>query len=99
MPGRVEDVRREAERVVIKVVVIDVSRISVGPGVAAGIVVRITEADLLAVAEIGIDLPVALDPGIAAGTRIKPESPLPAASQFWIRPWSSTKVRTPYSPP
>lgn len=71
MPGRVEDVCREAERVVIKVVVIDVSRISVGPGVAAGIVVRITEADLLAVAEIGIDLPVALDPGIAAGTRIQ----------------------------
>ena len=40
----------------------------------------------------------ALEKGAIAVASERPSAPLPAASQFCIRPWSSTNVRTPYSP-
>ena len=71
MAGRREHVGREAERVVVEVVVVDVGGVAVGARVAAGVVVRVAVADLLAVAELRVDARVALVPGVGARARVQ----------------------------
>ena len=87
--GRREDVGRESERVVVEVVVVDLGGVAVGAGVAAGVVVRVAEADLLAVAERRVDARVALVAGVGAGARVE------ARSRRCRRPRSSASGRGP----
>ena len=61
-----EHVGREAERVVVEVVVIDVRGVPVGARVAAIVVMGVAVADLLAVAELGVVLLVAARGGLGA---------------------------------
>ena len=87
--GRREDVGRESERVVVEVVVVDVGGVAVGARVAAGVVVRVAVADLLAVAELRIDARVAL---IARCRRPRPDT---GPSRRCRRPRSSASGRGP----
>ena len=71
-PGRREDVGREAERVVVEVVVVDVGGVAVRARVAARVVVRVAVADLLAVAELRVDPRCRAGGRVGAGAGVEP---------------------------